>query len=197
MDVTPALVAWLNKSQANDRLALVANSPLSATFDSKENTTQSHAPELDIVFTGGLSRAAFTTGGGLTGGESGGVLSLGMLRTCTASQVLQWNGTGWACATVSGGGGSITGVTSGTDMTGGGTSGNVTLNLNTSALQTANDGRYAQLGAANIFSNSNTINTNSFSPGLLVTNANSGALGVYALNNFQGLFASGGSFPII
>src|SRR5262249_9749579 len=35
--------------------------------------------------------------------------------------------------------GTITGVTAGTDLTGGGTTGNVTLNLNTSALQTQND----------------------------------------------------------
>ncbi len=37
--------------------------------------------------------------------------------------------------------GTITGVTAGTDLTGGGTSGNITLNLNTSAA----DARYAQL----------------------------------------------------
>jgi hypothetical protein len=53
IDVTSAVQAWLNGSQVNDGLALVANSPLSATFDSKENTGQSHAPELDIVFAGG------------------------------------------------------------------------------------------------------------------------------------------------
>ena len=51
--------AWLNGSQANDGLALVANSTFNASFDSKENTTTSHPPELDIVFAGG--------GGGITG----------------------------------------------------------------------------------------------------------------------------------
>lgn len=157
VDVTPAVVAWLNGTQANDGLALVANSPLNATFDSKENITQSHAPELDIVFTGGLSGATLTAGGGLVGGVSGGVLNVGMLRTCSTNQILQWNGTAWTCATVSGGGGSITGVTAGTDLTGGGTSGNVTLNLNTTALQTANDARYAQLGAADAFTQTLTV----------------------------------------
>ena len=103
VDVTPAVVAWLNGTQANDGLALVANSPLNATFDSKENITNSHAPELDIVFTGGLSGATLTTGGGLAGGVSGGVLNVGMLRTCSTKQVLQWNGTAWACSSAGAG----------------------------------------------------------------------------------------------
>jgi hypothetical protein len=52
IDVTAAVGAWLDGSQANDGIALVANSPLVTSFDSKENTGNSHAPELDIVFTG-------------------------------------------------------------------------------------------------------------------------------------------------
>ena len=51
IDVTAALNAWLDGTQANDGIALVANSPLVASFTSKENTATSHAPELDIVFT--------------------------------------------------------------------------------------------------------------------------------------------------
>jgi hypothetical protein len=50
VDITPAMVEWLNNTQANDGIALVANSPLVATFDSKENTAASHAPEIDIVY---------------------------------------------------------------------------------------------------------------------------------------------------
>ncbi|MGA8540156.1 MAG: DNRLRE domain-containing protein [Terriglobales bacterium] len=52
VDVTPALGAWLDGTQANDGIALVANSPLSVIFSSKENSVASHPPELDIVFTG-------------------------------------------------------------------------------------------------------------------------------------------------
>ena len=52
IDITPAVAAWLDGTQANDGIALVANSPLSCSFTSKESTTYSHSPELDIVFLG-------------------------------------------------------------------------------------------------------------------------------------------------
>jgi hypothetical protein len=51
IDVTAAVDAWLSGTP-NDGIALVANSPLAANFTSKENTTFSHPPELDIVFLG-------------------------------------------------------------------------------------------------------------------------------------------------
>ncbi len=52
VNITPAVVAWLNGSEANNGIALVANGATNANFDSKENTTTSHPAELDIVFTG-------------------------------------------------------------------------------------------------------------------------------------------------
>lgn len=52
IDITSAVDAWLNGTQANNGIALVANSPLSCSFDSKENTGTSHSAELDIVFLG-------------------------------------------------------------------------------------------------------------------------------------------------
>jgi hypothetical protein len=58
-----------------------------------------------------------------------------------------------------GGGGSITGVTAGTDLTGGGTSGNVTLNLNTALVPT--------LAGANTFAGSNTFGNINFSGSVL------------------------------
>jgi hypothetical protein len=54
------------------------------------------------------------------------------------------------------GGGTITEVTAGTDLTGGGTSGHVTLNVNTSALNST----YAQLNAANTFTGNQTVSGN-------------------------------------
>jgi hypothetical protein len=52
--------------------------------------------------------------------------------------------------------GTITGVTAGTDLTGGGTSGTVTLNLNTAAT----DGRYSRLAAANAFTGNQSVTGN-------------------------------------
>jgi hypothetical protein len=157
VDITPAVVAWLNGTQANNGIALVANSPLVATFDSKENIGTSHPPELDIVFTGpgssGITGITTAAGSGLTGGGTSGTLNMSLLKTCSTKQVLQWNGTAWACSTIVGSG-TITGVTAGTGLTGGGTSGNVTLNLNT----TTTDARYAQLGVANAFTQSQAVN---------------------------------------
>jgi hypothetical protein len=153
IDVTSAMVEWLNGTQTNDGIALVANSPLVATFDSKENTSASHPPELDVVFTsgGGITGITTASGSGLMGGGTSGTLNLSLTNACAANQVLQWNGTAWACANLKGNG-TITGVTAGTDLTGGGTSGNVTLNLDTTKVP--------QLNAANTFSGNQSVTGN-------------------------------------
>src|SRR5271157_553080 len=127
VDVTTAVQAWLSGTP-NDGIALVANSPLNASFDSKENTTTSHAAELDIVFAGGGTITGVTTasGSGLTGGGTSGTLNLA-LTACAKNQVLQYNGTSWACS--SAGTGTITGVTAGTDLLGGPITGSGTLSI--------------------------------------------------------------------
>jgi hypothetical protein len=61
------------------------------------------------------------------------------------------------------GDGTITGVTAGTDLTGGGSSGNVTLNLNTSRLNST----YARLSAANTFTGNQTVNGNLSATGVV------------------------------
>jgi hypothetical protein len=153
INVTSAVQAWLSGSEANNGIALVANGSFNATFDSKENTTTSHPPELDIAFAGGdgtITGVTTSSGSGLTGGGTSGTLSLALTNACAANQVLQWNGTSWICAAA--GTGTITGVTAGTDLTGGGTSGNVTLNLNTANVP--------QLNTANTFSGNQTVKGN-------------------------------------
>jgi len=161
INVTPALVAWVDGNQTNDGIALVASGSFNATFDSKENTTTSHPPELDVVFAGGgggtITGVLTGAGSGLTGGGTSGTLNLSLLNTCAASQVLQWNGSGWVCASV--GAGTITGVTAGTDLTGGGNSGSITLNLDTTKVP--------QLAAANTFTGSQTVNGNLSATGLV------------------------------
>jgi trimeric autotransporter adhesin len=153
VDVTAAVQAWLSGTP-NDGIALVANSPLNASFDSKESTSTSHSAELDIVFAagsgGGITGITTTAGSGLIGGGTSGTLNLSLTNTCATKQILQWSGSAWVCAAA--GTGTITGVTAGTDLTGGGTSGNVTLSLNTAATNAL----YAQLGAANTFSTQQT-----------------------------------------
>jgi hypothetical protein len=96
--------------------------------------------------------------------------------TPTNGQVLAYSGTtGKWGPTTPVGGGTITGVTAGTDLTGGGTSGNVTLNLNT----TATDGRYARLSAANIFAGNQRITGTLTASGSVTAplfNGNAGAI---------------------
>jgi hypothetical protein len=153
--MTSTVQEWLTTPSSNNGIALVAVGSFNATFDSKETATTSHPPELDVVFAGGggsgITGIDTAAGSGLIGGGTSGTLNLSLTNTCAAKQVLQWTGSAWACA--SAGTGTITGVTAGTDLTGGGTSGNVTLSLNT----TATNALYAQLGAVNTFTTSQTV----------------------------------------
>ncbi|MGD0414947.1 MAG: DNRLRE domain-containing protein [Terriglobales bacterium] len=164
INLTPAVQAWLNGSEANDGIALVANGSFNATFDSKENTTTSHPAELDIVFAGDGTITGVTTasGSGLTGGGTSGTLNLSLTNACAANQVLQWNGSAWICASV--GTGTVTSVAAGTGLTASPspitTSG--TLSINTSVVP--------QLGAANNFTGANTFTGNQTVSGNLSAN---------------------------
>jgi hypothetical protein len=105
INVTSALQAWLNGSQTNNGIALVANGSFNATFDSKENTTTSHPAELDVVFASGdgtITGVETASGSGLQGGGTSGTLNLSLISTCSSGQVLSWNGSAWACTTVKG-----------------------------------------------------------------------------------------------
>ena len=84
-------------------------------------------------------------------GGTSGTLNLSLTTTCATNQVLQWNGTAWACANLKGNG-TITGVAAGTALTGGGTSGNVTLNLDTTKVPL--------LSAANTFVGNQAVTGN-------------------------------------
>ena len=178
IDVTAAMVEWLNGTQANDGIALVANSPLVATFDSKENTGTSHPAELDVVFASGngtITGINTASGSGLMGGGNSGTLNLSLINTCSSGQVLSWNGTAWTCANLSGGG-TITGVTAGTDLTGGGTSGKVTLNLDTTKVP--------QLNTPNNFTQAIGVNTNNPFGSIQATGTGEAIVGIMTTNNF-------------
>ena len=106
--------------------------------------------------TGNGTITGVTAGSGLIGGGTSGNISLSLPMTCATSQILKWTGSTWACSADSNSGGTIRGLTAGTALTGGGTSGTVTLNLDTTQvplLNTANTftGNQAVLG--NVSSN--------------------------------------------
>jgi trimeric autotransporter adhesin len=109
--------------------------------------------------TGTITGVTTSAGSGLTGGGTSGTLNLGLTNTCSANQILQWNGTAWICATAGSGGGTITGVTAGTDLTGGGTSGSVTLNVDTTKVP--------QLATANTFTGNQTVSGNLSATGMV------------------------------
>lgn len=102
----------------------------------------------------------------------GGTATIG-LKTCSTNQILQFSGTTWNCSNLSSG--TITGVLPGIDMTGGGTSGTVTLNLDTTKVP--------QLAAANNFTNNQTISGAGSGFALVVTppTASGGLPGIPAL----------------
>ena len=98
--------------------------------------------------TGTITGITTASGSGLQGGVSSGTANLSLIKTCASGQTLTWNGTTWACS----GTGTITGVIAGTDLTGGGTVGNVILNL---------DGtKVPRLAAANTFVGNQTVTGN-------------------------------------
>jgi hypothetical protein len=147
-------------SQAQDFVASSFNSSTKAavnqTFQWRAeptgNNTSSPSGTLNLLFGSGTSSPR----------ETGLKISNKGLFTFASGQTFPGTGT-------------ITGVIAGTDLTGGGTNGSVTLSLNASALQTQNDARYAQLAAAN----------NTFT-------GNQSVLGNIVINN--GLFGNTASF---
>jgi trimeric autotransporter adhesin len=136
IDVTATVQAWLSGT-TNDGIALVGNSPVNATFDSKESTSTSHTAELDIVFAGGgggggIAGIITANGSGLNGGGNSGTLNLSLTNTCAAKQILQWTASAWACA--SPGTGTVTSVGSGAGLTGGPITGSGTLSIATAGV---------------------------------------------------------------
>ena len=82
---------------------------------------------------GTITGISIGAAGGLMGGGSTGNVTLSLPNTCASGQVLKWNGTNWACAndtdTDTNSGGDITDVVAGNGLTGGGSSGSVTMHV--------------------------------------------------------------------
>jgi len=108
-----------------------------------------------------------TAGSGLTGGGTSGTLNLGLLTTCATNQVLQWNGSAWAC--FSAGTGTVTSVATGLGLKGGPITTTGTLTIDTTVVP--------QLGAVNTFTGNQTVNgtLNATSSGFGISGTTSGA----------------------
>ena len=187
--LTATVQGWITNPSSNNGIALVANGTFNGTFDSKENTTASHAPELDIVF-GDVT--GVTVGSGLTGGGTSGAVNVSLTNGCAPNQVLEWNGSSWSCSSVSMG--TITGVTAGAGLTGGGTGGNITLGVTPGLFATLGANAFAgdQTVSGSVTANSsgNAINGNGNSSGGTGVNG-SGYIGVSGTGTFDGLSGSG------
>jgi hypothetical protein len=134
------------------------------------------------------SSLTVTANSPLTGGGAvslGGSTSLGLTSSCSSGQILKWNGSSWACAADNNSGGTVTSVGSGLGLTGGPITSSGTLAINTSVVP--------QLGAANVFGNTNTISINSGSPDVVLSNAGAGdGIDISTPSSFGVYFPSGG-----
>jgi hypothetical protein len=112
------------------------------------------------MFPGAGTITGVNTGGGsgLTGGGTSGTLNLTLTSACAAKQVLQWNGSAWACTAM----GTVTSVASGFGLTGGPITGSGTLSIDTTVVPL--------LSASNTFTSGQGI----------VTSGNIDALDAYA-----------------
>jgi len=150
-------------SQAQDFVASVFNSSTSTAVPQKfqwqaepaGNDTSSASGTLNLLFASGTATPAET---GLKVSHSG-------LITFASGQTFPGTGPG-----------TITGVTAGTDLTGGGTSGNVTLNLDTTKVPL--------LSAANTFIGNQAITGNLTDTGnITATGAITGQTGSFSVNS--------------
>ncbi|HEY5948200.1 MAG TPA: hypothetical protein VIV40_22040 [Kofleriaceae bacterium] len=110
---------------------------------------------------GTITGVSVGAAGGLMGGGTTGNVSLSLPNNCSSGQLLKYNGSVWACSNDidTSSGGTITGVAAGAGLTGGGSTGNVTVNVgqgvgvvvqaDTIGLDTAyTDARYLQQSIA-------------------------------------------------
>ena len=112
---------------ADDLQARVSGTCSSGNFFTGINADGTVTCAAGATGTGDITEVV--AGPGLMGGGNSGSVALSLLTSCAMNQVLKWNGTTWVCQTDAVGTGDITGVTAGTGLMGGGTSGDVTVSL--------------------------------------------------------------------
>jgi hypothetical protein len=154
-----------------------------------------------------------SAGTGLTGGGTSGSVTLSVLppyllpQSCGSGQIASWNGSLWICAVDQNSGGTITGVTAGNGLTGGGSSGSVTLNVGAGAgitvaadlvsVNFAGSGSAATVSRGDHDHFSGYWSGNNSSYGLAVNNGGTGdgirAFSSSTLHNYAGLYAANSS----
>ena len=116
--------------------------------------------------------------------------------SCSNNQVAKWNGAAWACAADANSGGTITGVTAGTGLTGGGSSGSVTLNVNTSTIQQRVSSTCDTGSAIRIISSSGGVTCQASVTGSGATNRIAFWGSSSALSSNSGLTVSGNNMTV-
>ena len=137
--------------------------PLAGNYQVEVTLHNHHGVVLETMTPLGLSIASLVSddrvpgdittvnaGIGLTGGTASGAATLAISssyqlpQTCSHGQVAKSNGaSGWSCGSDSDSGGDITAVIAGTGLTGGATTGDATLNVNTVVIQSRVTGKCA------------------------------------------------------
>jgi hypothetical protein len=154
-----------------------ATKPSETGFHIANNGQITFATGQTFPGTGTITGITTASGSGLTGGGTGGTLNLSLLSTCAAKQVLQWNGSSWACA--SAGAGTVTSVGTGLGLKGGPITTTGTLTIDTNVVP--------QLSAANTFNANQTVfgtlTVNAGNLGLSATAASTNGVAVLGVSS--------------